>query len=123
MSGSVLSYTIIIRFPQSKIPFVPVKFIYIFSDTQSIYHHIVIDHAFLNEGHVLELLYCTNHERVYDAAEHQWISFLRGEVCLVRTIYPRCGDLHVREEVCDVCLRGSQRRFGRQLESRLARLP
>jgi len=105
------------------IPFVPVKFIDICSDTHSIYHCIVVDHAFLNEEHVIELLYCTHHERLYDATEHQWIPFVRGEVRLVQTVYPRRGDLHIWEHVCDVCVRVSQRCCGWQLESRLARVP
>lgn len=124
LSASQCSRTPSLFFLQeSKIPFVPVKFIYIFSDTQSIYNRIVVDNAFLNEEDVEELLYCTHHERLYDATEYQWISFLRGEVRLVQTIYPRRSDLHVREEVCDVCARISQRCLGRQLESPLARLP
>jgi hypothetical protein len=65
---------------------------------------------------VVELLYCTRHERLYDAIEHQWIPFLRGEILLVQTIYPRRGDLHVRHNICDVCVRASQRGFGWQLE-------
>ena len=93
------------------------------SDTQSIYHCIVVNHTFLNEEYVIELLYCTHHERLYDATEHQWIPFLRWEVLLVRTIYPRRGDLHIWDNVCDVCVRVSQRCCGWQLESRLARVP
>jgi hypothetical protein len=103
-------------------PFVPVKFIGIFSDTQSIYNRIVVDHSFFIEEHVVELLYCNHHERLYDAKEHQWIPFLRGEVRLVLAIYPRRGNLHVREDICDVCVRGRLRCFGRQLASPLARL-
>jgi len=101
-------------------PFVPVKCIDICSDTQSIENHIVVDHTFLNEAYVIELLYCTNHERLYDATEHQWIPFLRSEVLLVQTIYPRRGDLHIWDNVCDVCVRVRQRCCGWQLESRLA---
>ena len=85
--------------------------------------HIVVDHAFLNEEHVVEILYCTHHERLYDVTEHQWIPFVRGEVRLVQTIYPRRGDLHIWEHVCDVCIRVSQGCCGWQLESRLARVP
>src|SRR5256885_14447437 len=99
----------------STIPFVPVKFSDMCSDTQSIYHCIVVEHTFLNEEHVVELLYCTNHERLYDATEHQWIPFLRSDVLLVRTIYPRRGDLHIWEHVCDVCVRVGQRCCGWQL--------
>src|SRR5438132_1500892 len=101
----------------SKIPFVPVKFIDICSDTQSIYSCIVVDHTLLNEKHVVELLYCTHHERLYDATEHQWIPCVRGDVRLVQTIYPRRGDLHIRKAICDVCVRVSLRCFGRQLAS------
>ena len=89
----------------------------------SIYNHIAVDHTFLNEVCVVELLYCTHHERLYDAIEHQWIPFLRGEAQLVRTIYPKRGDLHIWENVCDVCVRVSQRCCGWQLESRLAHVP
>src|SRR5712691_4098622 len=78
---------------------------------------------FLNEEHMVELLYCTHHERLYDATEHQWIPCVRGEVRLVQTIYPRRGDLHIWEHVCDVCVGVSQRRCGWQLVSRLARGP
>lgn len=49
------------------------------------------------------LLCCTHHERLYDATEHQWIRFVRGDVRLVLTIYSRRGDLHVRKAICDVC--------------------
>jgi hypothetical protein len=103
--------------------FVPVKFIGVFSDTQSIYNHIAANHSFLNEKYMVELLYCTHHERLYDATEHRWIPFLRGEVRLVQTIYPKRGDLHVRHNICDVCVRVSQRCFRRQLERALARVP
>ena len=72
---------------------------------------------------MVELLYCTHHERLYDVAEHQWIPFLRGEVRLILTIYPRRGDLHIWEAVCDVCVRVSLRCFGRQLASSSARVP
>ena len=78
---------------------------------------------FLNEEHVVEILYCTHHERLYDVTEHQWIPLVRGEVRLVQTIYPRRGDLHIWEHVCDVCIRVSQGCCGWQLESRLARVP
>jgi hypothetical protein len=64
-----------------------------------------------------ELLYCTHHERVYDAIEHQWIPFVRGDVRLVLSIYPRRGGLHIRKALCDVCVRVSLRCFGRQLAS------
>jgi len=60
---------------------------------------------------MVELLYCTRHERLYDATEHRWIPFSRGEVRLVQTIYPKRGDLHVRHNICDVCVRVSQRCF------------
>jgi hypothetical protein len=82
-----------------------------------------VDHTFWNEEYVIELLYCTHHERLYDATEHQWIPFVRGEVRLVLTIYPRRGDLYIREAVCDVCVRVSLRCFGRQLASPSARVP
>jgi len=85
--------------------------------------YIGVDHTFLNEEHMVELLYCTHHERLYDATEHQWIPCVRGEVRLVQTIYPRRGDLHIWEHVCDVCVGVSQRRCGWQLVSRLARGP
>ena len=52
----------------------------------------------------MELRYCPTHERLYDAIAHQWIPFLRGEVCLIRAIYPREDDLHFREDVCDWCV-------------------
>ncbi len=84
---------------------------------------IAVDHTFLNEEHVVELLYCTHHERLYDAIEHQWIPFVRGEVRLVQTVYPRRGDLHIWEHVCDVCVEISQSCCGWQLEARLARVP
>jgi len=51
-----------------------------------------------------ELSYCTKHERLYDETEREWISFLRGEVRLVQTIYPKGDDLHFREDVCDICV-------------------
>ena len=82
-----------------------------------------MDHNSLNEESVIELLYCTHHERLYDTIEHQWIPFMRGEVCLVQTIYPRRVDLHIWEHGCDVCVRVSQRYCGWQLASRLARVP
>ena len=104
-------------------PFVSVKFIVIFSDTQSIYNHIAADHTFLNEKYMIELLYCTHHERLYDVTEHQWIPFVRGEVRLVQTIYPRRGELHIWEHVCEFCVRVSQRCCGWQLEARVARMP
>jgi hypothetical protein len=44
-------------------------------------------------------------------------------VRLAQTIYPRRGALHFRHNICDVCIRGSLRCYGRQLESRLARVP
>jgi hypothetical protein len=103
-------------------PFVPVKFVGIFSDMQSIYNRIVADHTFSTEEYVVEILYCTHHERLYDATENQWIPFLRGEVRLVLAIYPRRGDLHVREDICDVCVRVSLPCFGWQLASPWARL-
>jgi hypothetical protein len=83
----------------------------------------VVDHTFLNEKHVVELLYCPHHERLYDATEHQWIPFVRGEVRLVLTIYPRRGDLHIRKALCDVCVHVSLRCWGRQLASSSTRLP
>ena len=52
----------------------------------------------------MELRYCPTHERLYDGTERQWIPFLRGEVCLVRAIYPREGALSFREDVCDRCV-------------------
>ena len=52
----------------------------------------------------MELRYCPTHERLYDGAERRWIPFLRGEVWLVRAIYPREGDLSFREDVCDWCV-------------------
>src|SRR4029450_9571247 len=113
----MLSYTVSFSLRQSKIPFVPVKFIDICSDTQSIYTCTVVDHSFSIEGCVVELLYCTHHERVYDAIEHQWIPFVRGEVRLVLFIYPRRGGLHIRKALCDVCVRVSLRCFGGELES------
>jgi hypothetical protein len=112
-----------IRFQHLKMLFVPVKLIGVFSDTQSIYSHIAADHTFSNEKYMVELLYCTHHERLYDATEHRWIPFLRGEVRLVQTIHPKRGDLYVRHNICDVCIRGSQRCFGWQLERALARVP
>jgi hypothetical protein len=36
-----------------------------YSDTHSIFSCIVVDHTFLNEEYVIELLYCTHHERLY----------------------------------------------------------
>ena len=72
---------------------------------------------------MVELLYCTHHERLYDATEDRWIPFLRGEVRLVQTIYPKRGDLHVRHNICDVCLRASQRCFRWQLEQAVACVP
>src|SRR5438128_43649 len=47
----------------------------------------------VEEAMGMELRYCPTHERLYDAIAHQWIPFLRGEVCLVQAIYPREGDL------------------------------
>jgi hypothetical protein len=44
-------------------------------------------------------------------------------VRLVLTIYPRRGDLHVRHNICDVCIRVSLRCWGRQLASSLAHVP
>jgi hypothetical protein len=82
-----------------------------------------VDHTALNEEPVIELLYCTHHERLYDTTEHQWIPFMRGDVRLVQTIYPRRGALHIWEHGCDVCVRVSQRSCGWQLASRLARVP
>jgi hypothetical protein len=87
------------------------------------YHCIVGEHTFLNEEDVVNLLYCPHHERLYDATAHQWIPFVRGEVRLVQTLYPRRGDLHIWEHVCDVCVRVSQRCCRWQLASRLARVP
>src|SRR6266540_5764287 len=58
----------------------------------------------------MELRYCPTHERLYDAIAHQWIPFLRGEVCLVRAIYPREDDLSFWEDVCDWCVSVDQRR-------------
>jgi len=52
----------------------------------------------------MELRYCPKHERLYDDTEHQWISFLRGDVRLIRTIYPREGALSFQEDVCDWCV-------------------
>ena len=72
---------------------------------------------------MLELLYCPYHERLYNATEYQWIPFLRGEVRLLLTIYPKRSDLHFQHNVCDVCVRVSQRCCGWQLASRLARVP
>jgi hypothetical protein len=72
---------------------------------------------------VIELLYCTHHERLYEATEHQWIPFMSGEVRLVQTIYPRPGKLHIWEHGCDVCVEVSQRCCRWHLESRLARVP
>ena len=72
---------------------------------------------------MVDLLYCPHHERLYDATEHQWIPFVRGEVRLVQTIYPKRGDLHVQHNICDVCIRVSLRCFGRQLASSLVRVP
>ena len=103
--------------------FVSIKCIDSCSDTQSIWYCIVVDHTSLNEERVVELLYCPHHERLYDAIEHQWIPFERGEVRLVQTIYPTRGDLYVQHTICDVCIRVSLRCFGRQLASRLARVP
>ena len=82
-----------------------------------------MDYTSLNEESVIELLYCTHHERLYDATEHQWIPFVRGDVRLVLTIYPRRGELHVQHNICDVCIRVSLRCWGRQLASSLARVP
>jgi hypothetical protein len=93
------------------------------SDMQTIENRIVIDHAFVNEEDVAELLYCIHHERLYDVTVHRWIPFLRGEVRLLLTIYPRRSDLHFRHNICDVCIRVSQGCWGRQLASRLARVP
>jgi len=84
---------------------------------------MVVDHPFLNEERMIELLYCIHHERLYDATEHAWLPFRRGEVGLVRTIYPRRGDLHIWAHVCDVCVQVSQRCCAWQLEARLARAP
>ena len=78
---------------------------------------ITVDHTSLNEEPVIELLYCPHHERLYDATEHRWLSFRRGDVRLIMTIYPRRGDLHVQHTICDVCIRVSLRCFGRQLAS------
>ena len=72
---------------------------------------------------MIELLYCTHHERLYDMTEHQWIPCMRGEVRLVQTIYPRRGELHIWEHGCDVCVELSQRCFGRQLASLETRGP
>jgi hypothetical protein len=72
---------------------------------------------------VIELLYCIHHERLYDTTEHQWIPFMRGEVRLVQTIYPRRGDLHIQQAICDVCIQVSLRCWGRPLASSLARVP
>jgi hypothetical protein len=94
-----------------------------YSDTHSIFSCIVVDHTFLNEEYVIELLYCTHHERLYDTTEHQWIPFLHGEVRLVRTIYPRHGALHIWDHGCDVCVEVSQRCCRWHLASRLARVP
>jgi hypothetical protein len=72
---------------------------------------------------VVDLLYCPHHERLYDATEHQWIPFVRGEVRLVQTIYPERDDLYVQHTICDVCIRVSLRCFGQQLVSSLVRVP
>jgi hypothetical protein len=72
---------------------------------------------------MLELLYCTYHERLYDATEHQWSPCMHGDVRLIRTIYHRRGALHIWEHVCDVCIQVSQHYCAWQLESRLARVP
>jgi hypothetical protein len=51
LSASQCSRTPSLFFLQeSKTPFVPVKFIYIFSDTQSIYNRVVVDNAFFERG-------------------------------------------------------------------------
>src|SRR5215813_1272520 len=84
---------------------------------------ITMDHTSLNEQPVIDLLYCPHHERLYDAIEHQWIPFERGEVRLVQTIYLKRGDLHVQHTICDICIRVSLRCFGRQLASSLVRVP
>ena len=72
---------------------------------------------------MVELLYCPHHERLYDATEHLWIPFRRGDVRLVLTIYPRRGALHIRHTICDVCIWVSLRCWGRQLVSSLAHVP
>jgi hypothetical protein len=72
---------------------------------------------------VIELLYCTHHERLYDVTEYQWIPFVRGDVRLVLTIYPRRGDLHIQQAICDVCIRVSLRCWGQQLALSLVRVP
>ena len=82
-----------------------------------------MDHTSLNEEPVIELLYCTHHERLYDTTEHQWIPFRRGDVRLVQTIYPRRGALHIWEHGCDVCVEVSQRCYRWQLASQFARVP
>jgi hypothetical protein len=68
---------------------------------------------------VIELLYCTHHERLYDTTAYQWIPFLRGDVRLVRAIYPRRGEFHTWEHSCDVCVRVRQRGCEWQLTSQL----
>jgi hypothetical protein len=65
----------------------------------------------------MELRYCPQHERLYDGAEHRWISCLRGEVCLILTIYPREGALDFQEAVCDWCVGVVPRLWVRQWEA------
>ena len=64
----------------------------------------------------MELRYCPTHERLYDAIAHQWIPFLRGEVCLLLVIYPWEGALSFQEDVCDWCVGLSHRRWMSQCE-------
>jgi len=122
-SVSPCLFTRVILFPRLKFLFVPVKCIDICSDILSIENRIAVDHTCWNEERVVELLYCPHHERLYDATEHQWIPFVRGDVRLVLTIYPRRGDLHVRHNICDVCIRVSLRCWGQQLALSLVRVP
>ena len=70
-----------------------------------------------------ELLYCPYHERAYDATEHQWMPFRRGDLRLVLTVYPWRDNFHVQHNLCDGCLWVSLRCWGRQLASSLARVP
>jgi hypothetical protein len=71
----------------------------------------------------MELVYCTQHERVYDATEGQWIPFLRGDVRLVQTMVQSSGTLHVKEDVCDLCLWLCHSLLVQQREERYASLP
>jgi hypothetical protein len=65
----------------------------------------------------MELQYCPQHERLYDGAEHRWIPFLRGEVCLILAIYPREGALSFREDGCDWCVGVGPRLWVSQCEA------